>query len=73
VPVELVAFFDAGLAWTSTTKPAFAGGTRELVRSAGGAARINLFGIAVLEVSAARPLDRLNLGWQWQVGLRQGF
>ena len=30
-------------------------------------------GYFVLEVSAARTLDRADQHWQWQVGLRQGF
>jgi hypothetical protein len=31
VPVDLVGFYDAGVAWTSTTRPAFAGGAREVI------------------------------------------
>ena len=73
VPVELVAFMDAGLAWTKTSRPTFAGGNRAVVRSAGAAVRANIFGFVVLELSAARPLDRANHGWQWQLGIRQGF
>jgi hypothetical protein len=73
VPVEVGAFMDAGTAWTSTTRPEFLGGTRVLVRSIGGLARVNLLGIFLVEISAAHPLDRLNGGIQWQVGLRQGF
>lgn len=73
VPVEVAAFFDAGLAWTKTSRPSFAGGTREVVRSVGGAMRANLLGFVALELSAARPLNRANHGWQWQLGIRQGF
>jgi hypothetical protein len=27
----------------------------------------------IVEVAAARPIDRPSLGWQWQIGMRQGF
>jgi Tol biopolymer transport system component len=73
VPVEVAAFVDAGLAWTKGTKPAFLGGTREPIRSAGAAARINPLGWFVVEISAARALDRLDHKWQWQVGFRPSF
>jgi hypothetical protein len=67
------AFFDAGVAWTSGSQPAFMGGTREVVKSAGGLARVNLLGFVVVEISAARPFNRAAHGWQWQVGVKQGF
>lgn len=73
VPVEVAAFLDAGVTWTKDTRPAFLGGTRELVRSVGGAVRVNAFGLFILELAASRPLDRINRGWQWQLGMRQGF
>jgi hypothetical protein len=73
VPVELAAFFDAGVAWTRETRPTFAGGTRDWVRSIGGAARVNAFGLLIVEIAASRPLDRDGRPWQWQVGVRQGF
>ena len=73
IPIEVAAFFDAGVAWTSGTAPVFAGGTREWVRSAGGAVRINAFGLLIVEVAASKPFDRLDRSWQWQVGIRQGF
>ena len=73
VPIELVAFFDAGVTWTRTERPAFAGGTRGVLRSAGGAARINAFGLMILEIAASRPLDRNDTGWRWQIAVREGF
>ena len=66
-------FTDAGISWTSTDRPSFAGGDRHLVRSVGGALRVNLLGIFILEVAASRPFDRVDRKMQWQVGLRQGF
>jgi Tol biopolymer transport system component len=73
VPIDLVAFADAGVAWTSATRPAFAGGTRGVVRSVGGAVRINVVGLLAVEVSAAHPFDRIDRSVQWQLGIRQGF
>jgi hypothetical protein len=73
VPIEVAAFFDAGVAWTRATRPSFAGGTRDWVRSVGAAARFNAFGLLILEVAGSKPLDRLDRSWRWQVGIRQGF
>jgi hypothetical protein len=44
-----------------------------VIKSAGVAARVNAFGLFIFEVSAARAFDRGARGWQFQVGLRQGF
>jgi outer membrane protein assembly factor BamA len=72
-PIELAFFGDAGLAWTSNTKPSFAGGDRDWVRSAGVALRANLLGFAVAEFDYVRPFDRSRKGWIWQFGLTPGF
>jgi outer membrane protein assembly factor BamA len=73
IPVDLAFFTDAGVTWTSTTRPSFAGGTRGVVRSIGGAVRVNVFGLLVVELSAAHPYDRVERGVQWQLGIREGF
>jgi outer membrane protein assembly factor BamA len=73
VPVEVAGFFDAGVAWSSQSRPAFIGGSRPLIRSVGVAVRANAFGFLTLELSASHPFDRLNGGVQWQIGIRQGF
>ena len=73
VPVEIAAFMDTGVTWSRGTRPSFAGGTRDVLRSVGGAVRVNAFGLAIVELSVARPLDRIDRHWQWQIGLRQGF
>ncbi len=73
VPMEVAAFADSGVTWTKDTKPALFGGTRDVLRSVGGALRINAFGLLLVEVAASRPLDRLDDGWRWQVGIRGGF
>jgi len=58
IPVEIGAFFDAGVAWTRGSSPALFGGEREVVRSAGATTRLNLFGFAVLQLDWVKPLDR---------------
>ena len=73
LPVELFAFFDAGVAWTREERPSFASGTRDWVSSAGFGARVNLFGFAIGELNLARPLNRVNAGWQFVFNLRPGF
>ena len=73
VPIEVAAFTDAGITWTQTTRPAFVGGTRDVLRSVGGAVRVNVFGLLIVEIAASRPLDRNDNGWRWQVGIREGF
>jgi Tol biopolymer transport system component len=72
-PIDVVAFADAGVAWTRHDRPEFFGGQRQVVRSVGAAVRVNVFGLLAVELSAARPLDRLDKGVQWQLGIRQGF
>jgi Tol biopolymer transport system component len=72
-PIELAFFGDAGVAWTSDTKPTFAGGDRKWARSAGVALRANVFGFAVAEFDYVRPFDRSRKGWIWQFGLTPGF
>jgi Tol biopolymer transport system component len=72
-PIEMALFTDAGLAWDSNTKPRFAGGERDWVRSAGVALRINVLGYAIAEIDYVRPLDRSRRGWLWQFGLTPGF
>ncbi|HEY6509694.1 MAG TPA: BamA/TamA family outer membrane protein, partial [Vicinamibacterales bacterium] len=73
MPVEVAGFVDAGVTWTDRAVPSFAGGARRPVRSAGVAVRANAFGIIMLELSVARPFDRVDKSLQWQLGIRQGF
>ena len=73
VPIEIAAFFDTGIAWSTEHPPAFMGGTRDLIKSAGALARVNLFGMFIFEFAASHPFDRGMGGVQWQVTLRQGF
>ena len=73
VPIELGAFADAGVAWTTRDRPEFVGGDRKWVRSVGAVGRLNLFGYAVLELNYVRPLDRPRKEWQWQFNIRPGY
>jgi Tol biopolymer transport system component len=73
VPVEVGVFADAGVAWTSDTKPSFAGGDRDWARSVGATIRFNAFGFAVGEIDYVRPLDRPGRGWMWQFNFIPGF
>ena len=66
-------FTDAGVAWTSSDRPDFAGGSRQLVRSIGGAIRVNVYGLLAVELAASHPFDRVDRSVQWQFGIRQGF
>ena len=72
-PVDLVGFFDAGVAWSSDTKPSWSGGSRTVSRSAGAALRLNVFGLFAMEIAASHPFDRPNTSLRWQIGIRQGF
>jgi hypothetical protein len=49
------------------------GVNRDLVRSVGVAARINVLGFAVAEVDYVHPLDRPVRGWLWQFNFSPGF
>jgi outer membrane protein assembly factor BamA len=71
IPVEIGGFFDAGVAWDSQTRP-FRNG-RDLVRSVGATARVNLLGFAVLQIDYAKPLDRPGKKPFFQFNLLAGF
>jgi hypothetical protein len=73
LPLELLAFADAGVAWSSTEKARFLGGDREPVASYGAGVRANVFGFAVVEVDYVRPLDRPLQKSLWQFNFTTGF
>jgi Tol biopolymer transport system component len=80
VPIELLGFADAGVAWSKGDSVKFdlsgADGsltTRRPVRSVGVGARVNVFGYAILEVDYAKPLDRPLKNWVWLFNLSPGF
>jgi outer membrane protein assembly factor BamA len=77
-PIEGFFFADAGIAWDQNTTPAFIRGVpsdpseRGFLTSAGVGARVNLFGILVLEIDYVNAFQRLR-GWHWQFGFVPGF
>jgi Tol biopolymer transport system component len=75
IPVELIAFSDWGVAWTASEKAKFLGGdgTRRIVKSYGGGARINVLGFAVVEIDYVKPVDRPQKGWSWVFNFSPGF
>lgn len=73
LPVEVAFFADGGVAWTRDDTPAFLGGSRTGVSSAGVALRVNLFGFAVGELDFVRPFQRTSRGWMVQFNLVPGF
>ncbi len=73
VPVEVGFYFDAGVAWNEGEKPAFAGGQRKGVTSAGVAVRVRLFGLLVTEFDFSRPFQRPGKGLTFQFTISPGF
>jgi hypothetical protein len=74
LPIDLVGFFDAGVAWTGDEKPSFlSGGTRDIVTSAGVGLRANLLGFAIIELDYVKPFHRPVKGAHWQFGFTQAF
>ncbi|HVR70118.1 MAG TPA: BamA/TamA family outer membrane protein [Vicinamibacteria bacterium] len=78
LPIELLAFADAGVAWSRGQSVRFERGSsspteRRFVTSVGTGFRFNVFGYAVIEVDYVKPLDRPNKGWIWQFNLSPGF
>ena len=69
VPIELIAFADAGMLWT---KNGVGDSDQARFRSVGAGGRANMGGF-VVEVTAARPFDRSPGGWQVGFLLRPGW
>ncbi|HEY7512238.1 MAG TPA: hypothetical protein VIG50_18390, partial [Vicinamibacteria bacterium] len=73
LPIEIGAFFDAGVAWDTLSRPAIFGGQKDVVKSVGGTARLNLFGFAVLQLDYVKPLDRPGKSAYFTFNLLSGF
>ncbi len=74
IPVELLGFFDAGVAWDGDSRPSgFGSGTRPWARSFGAGVRVNALGYLIMELDAVRALDRPQDGWRFVFGIRPGF
>ena len=78
-PLDVVAFYDAGMAWyTDATEAAYTpffekGGELKPLRSYGIGLRANLFGFLVLGVSYVNPIDRPDKKPYFQVTFYPGF
>jgi Tol biopolymer transport system component len=73
LPLDFVAFGDAGLAWDSANEPKITGGSRPAVFSAGAGLRFNLFGFAVVELDLVHPFQRPDKRTVWEVNFQPGF
>lgn len=77
-PIEGFLFADSGIAWSSDATPTLTRGIpsdpneRGFLTSAGVGARVNLFGILILEIDYVNAFQR-DRGWHWQFGFVPGF
>jgi Tol biopolymer transport system component len=78
-PIEGFLFADAGVAWNKDIPATFSTGVpsdplleRGIMSSAGVGARLNLFGMLILEVDYVNAFAR-DRGWHWQIGFTPGF
>jgi hypothetical protein len=69
LPIEAIAFADAGFLWTRHASGEI---ERDRFRSIGAGARANLGGF-VVEMAATRPFDRAASGWTVSFLLRPGW
>lgn len=72
-PIDVAAFYDTGVAWTSAEEASFLGGPRDPVSSYGTSIRLSLFGMLVLQWSYVKPLDRPLQDWYWEFIIAPGF
>jgi hypothetical protein len=84
LPIEMVLFGDAGLAWCESVaveclsaseqsaKPFFLGGERTPVYSAGAGLRMNVFGFMIIELDWVYPFSR-ERGGHFQFSFLPGF
>ena len=73
LPIDMVAFYDIGVAWSESEKAWFLGGNRRPVSSIGTGLRLNLLGFAIAEIDFVKPLDRPRKGAYWQFAFTQAF
>ncbi len=79
LPLDFVAFYDAGIAWgleaedDTENKPFFLGGNRRPLTSAGIGVRMNLMGYLVLGFNVVKPFNRPNKDWVFQFTIMPGF
>jgi Tol biopolymer transport system component len=79
LPLDFIAFYDAGIAWgyesndNEAAKPFFLGGERKPVTSAGVGIRMNMFGALILGFNLVKPFDRPDKGLYFQFTIMPGF
>lgn len=73
LPMDLVGFYDTGVAWTSDEEADFLGGPRELLSSTGVGLRVNLLGFLLAEIDWVHPFDRPDKGGYVTVNINSGF
>lgn len=79
LPLDFVAFYDAGIAWgleaegDTSNKPFFLGGDRKPLTSAGIGVRMNLFGYIIMGFNLVKPLNRPNQDLYFQFTIMPGF
>jgi outer membrane protein assembly factor BamA len=72
-PIDMIAFYDWGVAWTTENKPVLSGPDHTSISSAGVGLRVNVFGYLVLGVNYVKPFDRPDKGWYFQFSFWPGF
>ncbi len=75
LPVEAGLFYDAGAAWTGFdgVQGVGAGGSHQIVRSAGATFRMNLFGFAIGQMDVVHPFQRPQKDWMVRFSLTPAF
>ena len=79
LPIDFVAFYDAGIAWgyeidgDTENKPFFLGGDRQPLTSAGIGIRMNLMGFLIMGFNAVKPFNRPDKNWVFQFTIMPGF
>lgn len=72
-PIDMILFYDWGVAWTAKNKPVLSGPDRTSISSAGVGLRVNVFGYLVVGVNYVKPFDRPEKGWYFQFSFWPGF
>ncbi|HLZ45416.1 MAG TPA: BamA/TamA family outer membrane protein [Gemmatimonadales bacterium] len=73
LPVDAAIFYDAGVAWTDSSKAKFLGGARNFVRSTGVTFRMNLLGYAIGQMDIVHPFNRPQKNWMVRLSITEGF
>jgi len=72
-PIDMIAFYDWGVAWTVNNKPVLSGPKHTSISSAGIGLRMNVFGYMIVGVNYVKPFDRPGKGWYFQFSFWPGF